>query len=122
MLALLENPWSIICRTATGRLSVAADEHARATSQAANSPRCARTNGHNAPRLPTGALLFDSGESAMPHIVEAPNSACGAAQRERRCPWPTTQNALEEARGTAFPAKAPTRSPNAPTESEPDPA
>src|SRR5690606_35277408 len=27
-----------------------------------------------------------------------------ALPRERRCPWPTTQNALEEARGTAFPA------------------
>src|SRR5690606_13892055 len=122
MFALLEKPWSIICRNATGRLSVAVDEHASATSQAANNPRCARTNGHNARKLPTGALLFDSGESAMPPIVEAPNSACGAAQRERRCPCPTPQNALEEARGTAFPATAPTRSPNAPTGSAPDPA
>src|SRR5690606_12877049 len=122
MFALLENPWSIICRNATGRLSVAVDEHASATSHAANSPRCARTNGHSAPKLPTGAFDVDSGLSAMPRIVGSPNSAYGAAQRERRCPWPTTQNPLEEARGTAFPATAPTRSPNAPTGSEPDPA
>src|SRR5690606_35618041 len=33
------------------------------------------------------------------------------AERERRCPWQTTQNALEEDRGTAFPAQAPAPKP-----------
>jgi hypothetical protein len=52
----LLKPWSIMRRKATGRLSVAVDEHASASSHATNRLRCACTNGQSARRLPMGAL------------------------------------------------------------------
>ena len=57
LLALLK-PWSIICRTASGRLNVAVDEAASATSQAANKPFWRMTNGHSARSEPMRGFAF----------------------------------------------------------------
>ena len=64
-------PWSIMIRNANGRLRVAVDEQASASSHAMNRPLCLRTNGHRVRRLPTGALALaggvvsDSGDSVI---------------------------------------------------------
>ncbi len=57
MLAPLLKPWSIICRNATGRLRVALEEQASASSQPENRPRWRRTNGHRARNEPMGAFV-----------------------------------------------------------------
>src|SRR6478735_5963579 len=69
-LAPLLKPSSIIERKATGRLRVAADEQASASSQARNRPECRRTNGHSARSEPMGALGAGLGE-VMPDMVAA---------------------------------------------------
>ena len=56
MLAPLLKPSSIMVRNATGRLRVAADEHASASSQPVNRPRWRCTNGHRARSEPMGAF------------------------------------------------------------------
>src|SRR5687768_5101624 len=56
MLPALSKPWSIMRRTAMGRLSVAVEDAASASSQATNRPRWARTNGHSVRRVPIRAF------------------------------------------------------------------
>src|SRR5690606_26983348 len=55
------NPWSIMIRNACGRVRVAVEEAARATSQAVNSPRWRRGKGQSGFRLPMGALAVVRG-------------------------------------------------------------
>ncbi len=86
----LLKPWSIICLTAGGRLSVAAEDTARAISQAVNRPLWRRTNGHSVRRLPRrrsggGEAGASSLSVILVVVFYADTVTSGVAQADFQC-------------------------------------